>query len=64
VTADKSIISILLGRSQNLRLFKRGKLMSTTPNMVGTKRFPNPLIAIGITIKKIINIACEVTITL
>jgi hypothetical protein len=42
------------GRSQNLRLFIRGKAMSGAPIINGTNQFPNPPIKIGITKKKII----------
>lgn len=52
------------GRSQNLRLFKRGKAMSGAPIMRGINQFPNPPIRIGITKKKIIINACLVTVTL
>ena len=52
------------GRSQNLRLFKRGKAISGAPNIKGTNQFPKPPIRIGITMKKIIIKACAVTITL
>lgn len=52
------------GRSQNLMLFMRGKAMSGAPNKIGVIQLPNPPIIIGITIKKIITNACEVTITL
>ena len=49
---------------RKLKLFKRGKLISATPIIIGKNQFPKPPIAIGITIKKIINIACAVTTTL
>ncbi len=42
------------GSSQNLMLLSRGYAMSVAPIISGTKRFPNPPIIIGITIKKII----------
>ena len=42
------------GRSQNLILFSRGKAMSGEPSIKGIKKFPNPPIMKGITIKKII----------
>lgn len=41
-------------KSQKLKLFIRGKAMSTHPNIRGSNQLPNPPIAIGITIKKII----------
>lgn len=52
------------GKSQNLRLFIRGKAISGAPNIKGTNQFPNPPIITGITIKKIIINAWAVTITL
>lgn len=52
------------GRSQNLMLFIRGKAISGAPIINGTSQLPNPPIIMGITIKKIIIKACEVTSTL
>lgn len=52
------------GKSQNLRLFIRGKAISGAPNISGTNQFPNPPIIIGITMKKIIINAWAVTTTL
>jgi hypothetical protein len=52
------------GRSQNLKLFMRGKAMSGAPIIMGINQFPNPPIMIGITIKKIMMNAWAVTITL
>ena len=52
------------GRSQNLILFIRGKVISGAPSIRGTNQLPNPPIIIGITIKKIITKACAVTTTL
>lgn len=52
------------GRSQKLKLLRRGKAISGAPNIKGTSQFPNPPIIIGITIKKIITKACAVTMTL
>jgi len=52
------------GSIQNLRLFKRGKAMSGEPNIIGKSQFPNPPINTGITKKKIITKAWEVTIVL
>jgi hypothetical protein len=46
-----------IGKTQNLKLFKRGKLISGLPNIKGTIQFPKPPIIVGITIKKIINSA-------
>jgi len=42
------------GGSQNLILFIRGYATSEDPSINGTKKFPNPPIINGITIKKII----------
>jgi len=52
------------GRSQNLMLLSRGNAMSGAPIISGRSQLPNPPIIIGITMKKIIINACEVTITL
>lgn len=52
------------GKSQNLKLFIRGKAISGAPSIKGTNQFPNPPIIIGITIKKIIIKAWAVTIVL
>ena len=52
------------GRSQNLRLFRRGNAISGAPNMSGRSQFPKPPINTGITRKKIIRNACVVTIVL
>ena len=52
------------GRSQNLMLFIRGNAMSCAPIIRGTSQLPNPPIMIGITVKKIITKACDVTIVL
>lgn len=49
------------GRSQNLKLFVRGYLISGALSIRGRIQLPNPPIKIGITIKKIITIACAVT---
>jgi len=42
------------GRSQNLKLFNRGKLMSGEPSIRGNIQLPNPPTILGMTIKKII----------
>jgi len=42
------------GRSQNLKLFKRGKAISGAPSIKGSNQLPNPPINTGITRKKII----------
>lgn len=49
------------GRSQNLRLFSRGKAMSGAPSINGRSQFPKPPINTGITMKKIIIKAWAVT---
>jgi hypothetical protein len=60
----RSIINILGGTNQTLKLFNRGKAISSTNNIKGSIQFPNAPIATGITMKKIIKRACEVRITL
>jgi hypothetical protein len=52
------------GRSQNLMLFIRGNAISGAPIIIGTSQFPNPPIITGITMKKIITKAWDVTIVL
>ena len=52
------------GRSQNLRLFIRGKAMSGQESISGISQFPNPPTRTGITRKKIMRNACAVTRTL
>lgn len=52
------------GKSQNLRLFMRGKAISGVPNIMGRSQFPNPPIMMGMTIKKIIRNAWAVTMVL
>ena len=52
------------GRSQNLMLFRRGNAMSGALIMMGTSQLPKPPIITGMTKKKIMTKACEVTITL
>ena len=52
------------GRSQNLRLFNRGKDMSGAPIIKGRSQLPKPPIITGITRKKIIVNAWAVTIVL
>jgi hypothetical protein len=49
------------GRSQKLRLFRRGKAMSGAPSINGRSQFPKPPINTGITRKKIIRNAWAVT---
>jgi hypothetical protein len=52
------------GNNQKLKLFSLGNAISGAPINIGTNQFPNPPIITGITIKKIIKIACAVTTTL
>jgi hypothetical protein len=52
------------GRSQKLMLFIRGNAILGAPIISGTNQLPNPLIRIGITMKKIITKAWAVTMTL
>ena len=52
------------GRSQNLRLFMRGKAMSGEASIRGRSQLPKPPIMKGITMKKIIRNAWAVTIVL
>jgi hypothetical protein len=52
------------GNSQNLMLFIRGNAISGAPIIIGTNQFPKPPIITGITIKKIIINAWDVTIVL
>jgi hypothetical protein len=70
VPAPISIIEDLIknikegGNNQKLILFIRGKAMSGAIINKGISQFPNPPIREGITIKKIITKACEVTMVL
>jgi hypothetical protein len=52
------------GNNQKLRLFNLGKAISQAPIIKGTNQLPKPPIAVGITKKKIIKNACDVTKTL
>lgn len=52
------------GNNQKLTLFNLGNAISVVPHITGINQFPNPDIKIGITEKKIITIACAVTIAL
>ena len=52
------------GNNQKLILLSRGKAISGAPNIIGINQFPKPPIIMGITIKKIMIKAWEVTITL
>jgi thiamine monophosphate kinase len=60
------IVSIVSdgGSSQNLMLFMRGKAMSGAPIIRGTSQFPKPPIMVGMTMKKIITNAWDVTTVL
>jgi len=51
-----------IGSSQKDKLFMRGNDISGALSIIGNSQFPKPPIKIGMTIKKIINKACEVTI--
>jgi hypothetical protein len=53
-----------VGNNQNLKLLRRGNLISGDPNIKGNIQFPKPPIILGITIKKIINSAWAVIILL
>jgi len=50
--------------NQKDKLFNLGNAISGLPNKIGTNQFPKAPISKGITIKKIITNAWEVTITL
>jgi len=63
VPANKNNIK-LGGSSQKLMLFSLGNAMSGPPTNSGSKKLPNPPIIAGITIKKIIKIACAVIMLL
>jgi hypothetical protein len=52
------------GSNQNLKLFRRGKLISCLPSISGRSQFPKPPIETGITKKKIIKMACAENMTL
>jgi hypothetical protein len=62
--ADNNNIINEGGSNQKLILFIRGNAISGAPIKRGTNQLPNPPIKIGITMKKIIKIACAVIITL
>jgi hypothetical protein len=61
IKKEPSIKKPLNGKSQNLKLLRRGKHISWAPKSKGRRTLPNPPIKIGITIKKIIKNACKVT---
>jgi len=52
------------GSNQKLILFNLGNAISGPPTNNGSKKLPNPPVIAGITIKKIINLACAVIILL
>jgi hypothetical protein len=52
---ESKIRNIAVGRSQKLKLLRRGNLISGAPNIRGNIQLPKPPIILGITIKKIIN---------
>jgi hypothetical protein len=52
------------GNNQNDILFNLGNAISGPPTIKGNKKFPNPPIRAGITMKNIINMACAVIILL
>lgn len=52
------------GSSQKLKLFSRGKAISGAFTINGINQLPKPPIMVGITKKKIITKACDVTMTL
>jgi hypothetical protein len=56
--------SKLGGNNQKLILLSLGNAISGPPTNKGNKKLPNPPISAGITIKKIIIIACAVIILL
>jgi len=62
--ADKSNKANDGGSNQKLILFILGKAISGAPIKRGTNQLPKPPIRIGITMKKIMRIACAVIITL
>lgn len=64
IKVDKIKKDIAGNKSQNLKLFIRGKCMSWHPSIKGKSQLPNPPIKTGMTTKKIIIKACEVTKTL
>ena len=54
IIEDKNKHKIAGGNNQNLKLFKRGKLISGQESIKGKNQLPKPPINTGITIKKII----------
>jgi hypothetical protein len=52
------------GNNQNDRLLSRGNAISGAPSKIGTIQLPKPPINTGITMKKIMISACDVTKTL
>jgi len=63
-TEDNSNKKRAGGSSQKERLLRRGKAISGAPIIRGANQLPKPPIIVGITKKKIIIKACEVTMTL
>lgn len=61
VTAEDSNVKKDHGKIQNDRAFNRGKAISGAPIKIGTNQLPKPPIITGITMKKIIIMACAVT---
>jgi len=61
INIESKIKSKAVGKSQKLKLFKRGNLISGEPSIRGNIQFPNPPIILGITIKKIIRRAWAVS---
>lgn len=53
-----------IGKIQNLKLFVRGNAISWVFLIIGINQLPNPPIIIGMMVKKIIIMACDVTIEL
>lgn len=64
VAADVTRSSREGGKSQNLILFIRGKVMSGAESIRGISQFPSPPIKTGMTRKKIMRNAWAVTKTL
>lgn len=62
--AELTIRYLAPGSNQKLLAFLRGNAISGAPIRIGTIQLPKPPIKIGITMKKIMSIACAVTNTL
>lgn len=63
-TALQTIRAIAAGTVQNLKLLSRGRHISKVFSIMGSIQLPKPPIAVGITKKKIMKMACAVTKTL